>query len=404
MKLTGNQHRLVTCAGRVGRRTGLLIALMVVVSGVAALPASAEIAVTQRNQVELGDTARDQNDESFTVRGLSGITYVGLSPDAAGAHRYLAVMDNSDKLVTIDVELLADGGIGSASIVGGHTLALNRDFEGIAYHRQRQSVLLSEEDTPQVHEFDLGSIEDSQGRQVLPVVQSLDRPGVFDHVRHNLGFESLALHPDLSQLWTANEEALSVDGPRSTASSGSVVRLLRYNLSGPTAGMATAAEQYAYLTEPLHAQAGTNFPSASGLVELLMLPDGTLLALERSVASTYFVIEIPSIQLRLYEVGFEQATDISGLSALDGETYTGVSKRLLWSDTGLGIGNLEGMALGPQLPNGNWSLIAVVDNDGGYPNRLVAFELHGLVIPEPSAGVLLLGLLALSGRGHRSLW
>jgi len=38
--------------------------------------------------------------------------------------------------------------------------------------------------------------------------------------------------------------------------------------------------------------------------------------------------------------------------------------------------NLEGLALGPQLPNGNWSLIGVVDNGGGSNgNTIASFEL-----------------------------
>jgi hypothetical protein len=38
-------------------------------------------------------------------------------------------------------------------------------------------------------------------------------------------------------------------------------------------------------------------------------------------------------------------------------------------------GNLEGIALGPILANGNWSLVGVLDNGGSGSNLLVSFEL-----------------------------
>jgi len=66
-------------------------------------------------------------------------------------------------------------------------------------------------------------------------------------------------------------------------------------------------------------------------------------------------------------------------------TYSSVVKELLWSGTADGgfFGqNLEGLALGPQLANGNWVLLGVVDDGDSFSsNTIVSFELSA----NPSA-------------------
>jgi hypothetical protein len=135
------------------------------------------------------------------------------------------------------------------------------------------------------------------------------------------------------------------------------------------------------------------------LSDLVALPDGRVLALERSLASS-----LTPFQSRIYELDFTGATDVSSLAGLIGQTYTPVSKRLLWSGQAAGgFGqNLEGLALGPQLSNGNWSLLGIVDDgDPLSNNTLVAFELSGANIPEPAAiGVT----LPLTGWWFTKMW
>jgi hypothetical protein len=218
------------------------------------------------------------------------------------------------------------------------------------------NVFLAEETTPGVHEYSL----DSYQRE-----QSLSVPFVFGQRRENFGFESMTFGTSPFSLWTANEEALAPDGPLSTPAEGTVVRLQRYGRSG---GSIAPSIQYAYITEPIHGPLITG--ARSGLVDLVVLPDGRLLALERSLAAT-----LPPFQNRIYEVNQAGATDVSGISSLKGASYTPVSKRLLWSG---GLGNLEGLALGPQLTGGNWSLVGVIDDgDPVSMNAVVGFELSG---------------------------
>ncbi len=305
---------------------------------------------TFRGIAPLASTATDQNGQPFAVTGLSGLTWLHDT-------RFAAVMDNSDKVVFLDVTLNPDGSIVSATIAGGLTLSESRDFEGIAFTTiQRDSFFLSEEGTPAVREF---------SRSTGALLQTLVTPAVFFNRRSNLGFESLSRHPADTELWTANEEALTIDGARSTPQNGTIVRLLRYGLVDDSA---TPAQQFAYRTEPMHG--GAISGGRSGLVDLAILPNGGLLALERSLA-----LSIPNLfQTRLYELDFADATDVSSFAdGLTGRTFTPVAKRLLWTGS---LGNVEGLALGPPLPSGNRSLLAIVDDgDALSTPQLVAFEL-----------------------------
>jgi hypothetical protein len=98
-------------------RHASLLALML--PAIAATCLHAQITGVERiSQVNLGTTAVDQNGLSFTVAGLSGIR---LRPGSQTD--YIAVMDNSSKLVFIRIPLAADGSIISASLIGGLTLA-----------------------------------------------------------------------------------------------------------------------------------------------------------------------------------------------------------------------------------------------------------------------------------------
>jgi hypothetical protein len=114
-------------------------------------------------------------------------------------------------------------------------------------------------------------------------------------------------------------------------------------------------------------------PFCSGLSDMVVLPDGTLLTLERSA-----IEGIPTYESRIYQVDFTGATDISQgplADGLKGQTYTPVKKNELFASSRIGE-NLEGLCLGPKLASGNQVLLGVVDNgDPISKNTLVSFEL-----------------------------
>ena len=281
------------------------------------------------------------------VEETSCVTYLGPVGDA---HRFISAEQNHGNIVRFDVTFTAGGGIASIANVVNMPIVDERDFEGIAYtNPDRNSVFMSEENTPGVREISLAN-----GSQI----QNVSIPSVFNTRVSNRGFESLTRTLDGTTMWTGNEEALTADGPASTATVGSMVRLLRLDVVG---NVVTAGPQFAYQVAPIHSNMN---PSRSGLCDLAIMPDGTLLSLERSAADGVFFN-------RIFELDFEEATDISVGSTATGlinhtNAYTPVAKQLLWSDTIGTVGrNLEGLGLGPRLPDGAWAMLGLVDEAAG---------------------------------------
>ncbi len=315
-----------------------------------------------RGAVFIPNSTLDQNSAVMSFGELSGVTY------DSSADRFWAVNDGSNKLVQLNVQFNADGSIQNAAVVSGLRMAESRDFEGIAFtSAARNSVFVSEEDTPGVREY---SLTDGSHLQTLTTPAVFTAPG---HLVGNRGFEALARHPDGSVMYAAVEEALTVDGPTATTTQPTVVRVQRYDVTGNDAA---PGAQYAYVVDPIHAGPG----GQSGLSDLLVLPNGTVLALERSWAGGL------NFRTRIYALDFSAATDISQGAAADGligQAYTPIAKGQPLLEANLL--NLEGLALGPQLPNGHYVLLGVVDANQAGPNIITSFE---LVIPEPATGVV----------------
>ncbi len=332
-------------------RSGL-VALVVLL--LLAGPAAADWSITPRNVTILSTSSVSD------VFELSGVTYLG--PASGGLYRFAAIQDDGEQVAVFDVGVAADASLASATAVSTLSLqAPNLDYEGIAYTGPaRNSLLISEEESPGVHEFSL-----STGAEL----QSVSIPSVFGHIRDNRGFESLTRSADGTTMWTANEEALTVDGPAATDTHGTTVRLLRLDDGGTGV---TVGPQFAYEVDPVH---GPD-PNRSGVADLVMLPDDTLLTLERSKVDSGY----PVVENRIYQVDFSGATDVSAApyaAGLAGQSYTPVGKTSLWSGAvGSIVGlNMEGLALGPQLASGNWLLLGVADDGGAGFNPIVAFEL-----------------------------
>lgn len=357
----------------------VMTCLFAVLSGCASLSsrsvaqASAPISIAFRNTASIPTTATDQSGVPFTITGLSGITFLGVDP-GTGTPRFAAVMDNSNKVVVLRVGFSPAGSIASVQVEAGVSLALARDFEGIAA-TSRGTLLIAEEDTPAIHEF---RIADGS------LVRTITPPAIFAQRRANFGFEALALDSAAGGAfaWTANEEALTSDGPVSSQSQGTVVRLLRLPATPTFAVMnpVSAWPQFAYRAQPWHGSSVTG--ARSGVSELVQLPGGTLLALERSFAFNLAGF----FQCRIYEVNVAGATDVRTFtSGLSGQTFTPVGKRLLWS--GSNVNNMEGLALGPRLDrvrggggaSDSYVMLGVVDDaDPISTNTLAAFVVSGV--------------------------
>ena len=239
---------------------------------------------------------------------------------------------------------------------------LSLDPEGIALTKDGTLVVTSEGFAarvidPFVREFEL----DGDFLGALPVPEPfLPNAAGTRGVRQNLGLESAATAPNGRFLFTGTEAALVQDGPPATLGAGSPARLLRYNLQTNRLD-----RQYVYWTDPIAEPPvpGTSF-AVSGLVELLPLNNEFLLSMERS-----FSVGAPGTgnTIRLYRVALPGATNIDGVASLAGllGSVRPVEKTLLLDLDALGLplDNVEGMAFGPDLPDGRRSLVLVSDNN-----------------------------------------
>jgi hypothetical protein len=312
------------------------------------------------------------------ITGVSGVTWLG-------DDRYAAVLDNSNRLLVFRLALAADGSPRGTSDLEVVTLAASHDYEDIAAcpprlaariadrRRSRgdsvpeRCLLVCEEDTPAIRAIDLDR-GDLLG--IVPI------PEIFSSRRPNRGLESLASDPDGRFIWTATEEAVPTDGPAAGDGRGTVVRIARIAVPGGDAGDTDA--QFAYPVEPPHrfARVFAGEPLA-GLVAVVSLGEGRLLALERSAAPG-----LPPFTSRIALIDTSRAVDVAdqpgGLAA---RPELLLDKQMLWQDA-LGC-NLEGLCLGPPLPGGRQVLVGVADNGGlGTPTQLVTF-----VLTEPQAAI-----------------
>lgn len=324
-------------------------------------------------------------DRSLLPEGLSGISWMG-------GDSYLAVGDEHPCLHPITVEVNSETGQIVAARFGrpiplldsnGASIAdsaAKKDREGLAVDAMTQTVWIANEWTgADTKRPSIALHQLSDGRMIRLIdTESDPMLRIFEKLRYNLGFESLARRPGGAESWTANEGPATVDGRRSSDSTRAVVRLQEFDdLMRPVA-------QYAYEVDPFLARIRSPFflvrADVSGLSELIALADGRLLALERSFAadSTGAV----NLRNRIYLVDIAGATDVSRgdfATGLRGKTYVPVRKTLLWElNSGFTNSNFEGMALGRKLANGDQLLLLIADNDSGRSQALYSLRVVGL--------------------------
>lgn len=183
-----------------------------------------------------------------------------------------------------------------------------------------------------------------------------------------LGLESLTTDREGLVMWTCTEEALTIDGSRSTRKSGSDVRITKLHRRSADEAWAVAG-QWIYRTDPM---AGGPWyidgcdNARSGIAELCLLDDGSLLVLEREFSK----VLIPRLRCRIYVADVSGATEVHGLATVaDAKDIKRVSKRKLYETSGFSM--YEGMCLGPKLSDGATLLVLVADGDGHRALRSV---------------------------------
>ncbi len=177
-------------------------------------------------------------------------------------------------------------------------------------------------------------------------------------IQENLAFESLTINriglpEDPFRLFTATESALLQD-ESFEGEEQSRIRFLHYVIN-PVGNPVLLAE-HLYLLDPAPIEVISN-----GLTELLALPkEGYFLSLERTYGFT-------GAGAKLFQVVIGNATDTSNIVSLKGNIaqVQPLQKQLLFDlqDLGIYLDNLEGMTIGPQLPDGSRSLLLISDDN-----------------------------------------
>ncbi|MDX2244179.1 MAG: esterase-like activity of phytase family protein [Leptolyngbyaceae cyanobacterium bins.302] len=240
------------------------------------------------------------------------------------------------------------------------------DPEGIALSPLGTLFISSEgiapkEIPPFVREFEL---QTGQWKRNLVIPKryapKLEQSKLVQGVGDNLGFEALTLGGispgaiEPFRLFTATESALTQDAsPDHPQQGASRNRWLHYSID-PDHSLLVSEQLYPMETPPEGAL-------YHGLTEILAIDQGGhFLSLERSFGANGFSV-------KLFQLSIGSATDTSKI-----ETFRGalpgvqpIRKKLLLDLTQLGIplDNLEGMTLGPQLPDGSPSLILISDDN-----------------------------------------
>jgi 3-phytase len=237
---------------------------------------------------------------------------------------------------------------------------LSLDPEGLTLTKDRELVITSEGFatrliSPWVRTYELDGTMIGE----LPVPAAFV-PSASSGVRQNLAFEAAAVAPNGRFLFVGTENALVQDGPAATLAGGSPARLLRYNLL-----TGRLDRQYVYFTDPIAEPPvpATQF-AVNGLVELLPFNNEFMLSMERS-----FSVGAPGTgnTIKLYTVAVPGADNVNGADSLAASlsNIRPVDKTLLLDlDTlRIPLDNVEGMTIGPTLPDGRSSLVLVSDNN-----------------------------------------
>ncbi|MGD1918018.1 MAG: esterase-like activity of phytase family protein [Pleurocapsa sp.] len=246
----------------------------------------------------------------------------------------------------------------------GNNYSVERiDPEGLAISPRNTIFISSEGSTtknikPFISEFELETGKKiSDLRLPQRFVASKD-PDITQGVQENLAFESLTINrvglpEDPFRLFTATESSLIQD-ESFESEERSRIRFLHYVIN--PAGNPIVVAEHLYLLEPAPVEVISN-----GLTELLALQtEGYFLSLERTFGFT-------GAGAKIFQVVIGNATDTSNIESLRGNLgqLNTLKKELLFDlqDLNIYLDNLEGMTMGPRLPDGSQSLLLISDDN-----------------------------------------
>ncbi|HEU4633563.1 MAG TPA: esterase-like activity of phytase family protein [Flavisolibacter sp.] len=314
-----------------------------------------------------------QQFKGTTVGGLSGIDY-----DAKKDIYYLVSDDGSKinpaRFYTAKIKLTGKG-FDTVELLDVHTLLDANgsiytysaiDPEAIRYHPLKGQLfwcsegekIIKKKDTvlfdPSINVTDLKG----QWRSGFELTANMRMQKGTNGPRSNSSFEGLTFSRDYKTMYVIVEEPFYEDGPGAgTGDSTAWTRILKFDVETQK-----PLAQYVYPLEPV---AYPPLPAGAfrinGASEAMCVGENQLLVMERS-----FSTGRKGCVIKLFLADLSHATDVSSfVSVKNAQAVRPVSKKLILNmeTVGIPIYNVEGMTLGPRLPNGHQSLLFVADDN-----------------------------------------
>jgi len=251
----------------------------------------------------------------------------------------------------------------------GSTNVLGRSFdpEAIVINPLNGNLLVSDEYGPSLIEFNRSGQEVRRfvaPANVIPRNAATGVPNFASDAGNtagkasNRGFEGLAISPDGRYAYTTLQSAMLDEG----GSAGRFTRIIKFDMA-----TGEAVAQFAY--EFVRTGEGR------GVSELVALGNDRFLILERNNRGLGIGATLGTADKNVFQIDLNGATDIKSISLTGGVLPPGVvpvskSAQIIDLDfnTLVELGNKspekwEGLAIGPQLDNGTFLILAGSDND-----------------------------------------
>ena len=336
--------------------------------------------------------------QGTTVGGLSGISY-----DARTGTYYVISDDRSQtgpaRFYTAHVDF-ADGALKGVELTGTHpwlrpdgttfpptstaTSTVAPDPEGIAVDPRDGSLAWTSEGERIVPSDGPALLGDPWIRRAtptgtytgqVPLPPQLHMNSQEFGPRKNQTLEGVTFTPDGRRIVTAMEDPLYQDGDDPTPEHGALTRITVHD-----ARTGQPLVQYAYPLEPLFATPPAGSTDTNGVSDIVALGHDRFLVLER--ASIY---SDNNWKARIYLVDLHGATDVLGRDSLTDPSAQRVQpvRKTLVTDLsdvpGLPrVDNVEGITLGPRLPDGRRTVVLVSDDNfaARQVTQFLAFAAH----------------------------
>jgi len=318
--------------------------------------------------------------KNTTIGGLSGLDYVN--------NQYYFVVDESKnpRVLSGDI-LIADNQI--KGVYFNDVILLNDSISDFYKNNilDLESIFVDKK-TGEINLTSEGSI--NYGKK--PSIFKIDKKGAFlgsftlpknlsnlKTIKHNAVFEGSSKSVDKKGFWVGMEEPMSSDGVVATfTKTSSPIRITYFDNKTEK-----ATKQFAYQLEKITKPAKGDV-NLNGVSAILEYQKNHFFIIERTYQNGYGAY---GNVIRVFDATIDKnTTDILAIDSLKTTKFTPLKKRLVFdfddvrSQLTAGIvDNIEGITLGPKLPNGNQSLILISDDNfqlyGKQLNQFILLEI-----------------------------